>query len=126
MREVCLHAVGDTGAEGWISEDDVHLLPWADGVVFGFEAVDVMPVGHVEAVEDEIGEAEDVGDGFQLPAGDRSLEDGLVIEGADFLFPDVIDGGAEEAAGAGGGVETFSPSRGAVICVMSWVMARGV
>jgi hypothetical protein len=91
--------------KGWIGEDDVHLLLGADGVVFGLEAVEVMPVRHVDAVEDEIGEAEDVGDGLQLPAGDGFLEDGFVVEGADFLFADVINGGAEEAAGACGGVE---------------------
>ena len=114
LREVGLHAVGDAGAERRIGEDDVDLLLRADGVVFGLEAVEVMPVRHVEAVEDEIGEAEDVGDGLQLPAGDGFLEDGLVVEGVDFLFPDEINGGAEEAAGAGGGVEDLfaEPGRG--------------
>ena len=64
-----------------------------------------MEVGHLDAVEDEVGKAEDVGDGFVFPAGDSSLEGGLVVEGADVVLADVVDGGGEEAAGAGGGVE---------------------
>ena len=64
LREVGLDAVGDARAERRVGEDDIHLLLRADGVVFGLEAVLVMVVGHVHAVKDEIGEAEDVGDGF--------------------------------------------------------------
>ena len=114
LREVRLHAVGDAGSEGRIGEDALHLLLGADGVVFGLEAVEVMPVRHVEAVEDEIGEAEDIGDGLQLPARDGFLEDGFIVERADFLFADVINGSAEKAACAGGGVEDFfaEPGRG--------------
>ena len=110
--EVGLDAVGDAGSEGWIGEDDVDLLPGGDGVVFGLEAVDVVPVGHVDAVEDEIGEPEDVGDGFQLPAGDGFLENGFVVEGVDFVLANEVDGGAKETAGARGGVENFLPQRG--------------
>ncbi len=100
-----LDALGDARAEGRVGEDDLHLLLGADGVVFGLEAVPVVVVRDVDAVEDEIGEAEDVGDRLVFPAGDGLLEHGLVDEGADVVFPDVVDGGAEEAAGAGGGVE---------------------
>ena len=109
LREVRLHALGDARTERRIGEDDVHLLLRADGVVFGLKAVAVVLVRHVHAVKDEIGEAEDVGDGLVFPAGDGFLEDGFVVEGADFLFADEINGGAEEAAGAGGGVEDLVP-----------------
>ena len=112
LRKVRLHAVGDAGTERRIGEDDVHLLLRPDGVVFGLEAVDVMPVRHVETMKDEIGEAEDVRDRLQLPAGDGFLEDCLVVEGVDFLFPDEINGGAEEAAGASGGIENLFPETG--------------
>jgi hypothetical protein len=64
LREVRFYAVGDAGTEGRIGENAVHLLLGADGVVFRFEAVEVMPIGHVDAVEDKVGEAEDVGDGL--------------------------------------------------------------
>ena len=98
--------------KGGIGEDDLHLLLGAYGVVFGFEAVEVMPVGHVEAVEDEIGEAEHVGDGLQLPAGDGFLKFRLVIQVMDFIFADVVDGCAKETTGAGSGVEyVFAEAR---------------
>ena len=35
------------------------------------------------------------------------LKDGFVVEGVDFLFADEINGGAQESARAGGGVEDF-------------------
>ena len=104
-REVRLHAIGNPGTERRVGQDHLHLLPGADGVVFGLEAVAVVVVRHVDAVEDEVSEAEHVGDGFVFPAGDGFLEDRLVIKGVDFLFPDVVDGGAEESAGASGGIE---------------------
>ena len=103
--EVGGDAVGDTGAEGRVGEDQVNLLARADGVVLGFEAVAGVEVGDFEAVEDEVGQAEDVGDRFVFPAGDGGLQGGFVVEGADVVFADVVDGGSEEAAGAGGGVE---------------------
>jgi len=103
--EVRLHAVGDACTEGGIGEDDLHLLLGADAVVFCLEAVPVVVVGDVHAVEDKIGEAEHVGDGFVFPAGDGFLEDRFVVEGADFLLADVINGSAEEAASSSGGVE---------------------
>ena len=72
-------AVSDAGPEGRIGEDAVDLLLGADGVVFGLEAVEVVPVGHVDAVENEVGETENVGNGFELPAGNGLLEDGFVV-----------------------------------------------
>ena len=57
-REICFHAIGDAGTERRVGQDDLDLLLWADGVVFSIEAVAVVPVGHVEAVKDEIREAQ--------------------------------------------------------------------
>ena len=58
--EVGLDTIGDAGSERRIGEDDLDLLLGTDGVVFGGEAVGVVPVRDIDAVEDEVGEAEDV------------------------------------------------------------------
>ena len=105
--EVGLDAVGDAGTEGRIGEDAVDLLLGADGVVFRLEAVAVVPVGHVDTVENEVGEAEHVGDGLELPARNGLLQAGFVVEGVDFALADVVDRAGEEAARACGGVEDF-------------------
>lgn len=110
--EVGLDAVGDAGTEGGIGEDDFHLLAWADGVVFRFEAVDVVPVGHVDAVHNEVGEAKHVGDGLEFPAADRLLQHSFVVQGAHIAFADEVDGGTEKAACPGGGVEHPLPEPG--------------
>ena len=66
-----------------------------------------MPVRHIEVVEDEVGEAEHVGDGLEFPAGDGFLENGFVVEGVDFVSTDAVYGGTEEATGAGCRIKHF-------------------
>ena len=47
-----------------------------------------MPVGNLDAVEDEVGEAEDIGDRLVFPSGDGVLEEGLVVEVVNLVLPD--------------------------------------
>ena len=88
MGKVGLDAFGDACAKGRIGQDYIDLLAGANGVVFSLEAVGVMPVGNLDAVEDEVGEAEDIGDRLVFPSGDGVLEEGLVVEVVNLVLPD--------------------------------------
>jgi hypothetical protein len=65
------------------------------------------------------------GSGFLLDAVDAGLQRCFVVDGFDLLLAHVFDGAGEEAAGAAGGVEHFSPSLGLTMSTMNWVTGAG-
>ena len=100
LDAVLLHA-----AEGRVGDDDVHALlraPVAQGAGEGVVVAD--GGGDVDAVQEEIGHAQDVREVLFLDAGEAVLDGALVGLGLG-LFAQVLDGADEEAAGAAGWVE---------------------
>ena len=100
LDAVLLHA-----AEGRVGDDDVHALlraPVAQGAGEGVVVADVG--GDVDAVQEEIGHAQDVRQVLLFDAGEAVLDGALVGLGLG-LLAEVLDGADEEAAGAAGGIE---------------------
>jgi len=103
--KVGLDAVFLHAAEGWVGGDEVHALLRAPIAERAGEGVVVADVGgNIDAVEEEIGEAEDVREVLLLNAGEAFLDGGLVYVEL-CLFPQVADEAGDEAAGAGGGIK---------------------
>ena len=103
--EVGLDAVLLHAAEGRVGDDDVHALLRAPVAQRAGEGVVVADVGgHVDAVQQQIGHAQDVRQVLLLDAGEAVLDGALVGLGLR-LLAQVLDGADEEAAGAAGGVE---------------------
>ena len=103
--EVRLNPVLLHSAEGRVGDDDVHALlraPVAQGAGEGVVVPDVG--GNVDAVQEEIGHAQDVGQVLLLNAGEAVLDGALVGLGLR-LLAQLLDGADEEASGAAGGVE---------------------
>ncbi len=100
LDAVLLHAT-----ERRVGDDAVHALlraPVAQGTGEGVVVADVG--GDVDAVQEEIGHAQDVREVLLLDAGEAVLNFPLVGLGLR-LFAQVLDGADEEAAGAAGGIE---------------------
>ena len=62
-------------------------------------------VGGVDAVQDHVGNAQHVGQGFFFDPANGCLQDLLVPGGFDKIFAFVIDGAGQKAAGAAGRIE---------------------
>ena len=103
--EVGLDAVFFHAAEGGIGDDAVDAFlrtPVAEGAAEGVVMADAG--GDVDAMEEEVGHAEDVREVLLLDAGEALLDGALVLVGLG-LFAEVFDDASEEAACPAGGVE---------------------
>jgi len=104
--EIVLDAVLFHAAEGGIGHDDVDPVPVRivpQGAGQGVVVPDVG--GRVDAVEDHVGDAEHIGQGFLIDAADGGLEDFFVRRGIDEPGTLVFDHMGEKAAGAAGRVQ---------------------
>ncbi len=107
LNAVFLHA-----AEGWVGADYVHAFFRAPVAQGAGESVVVADVGrHINAVQEKIGEAENVREMLFLDAGEALLNGAFVGFGLG-LLAEVSDEGRDEAARAGRGVEeAFAQAR---------------
>ena len=85
---------------------------------------------HFDVVQHQVGGAQQVGELLLFNAAD-AVGDGLAVVGAGLvgdLLLEVVEGRAQEAAGAAGRVEhdLASVKARATICTMNSVLARGV
>ena len=85
-----------------------------------------MLAGHVDAVQDHVGDAEHVRQRLFLHAADAGLQGFFVVGGFDVVLAHVFDGAGEKAAGAAGGIEHGFAELGVDHSTMNWVTARGV
>ena len=105
LGEVALDAFFLFAAEGRIGEDDVHAVLFADFRQFVAEGVAGVDLRRIEAVQEQIHLAEQIGQRLGFTAEDGALlQDFPVGDGLDLLFK-VLEGFDEEAAGAAGGIE---------------------
>jgi hypothetical protein len=100
-------------AKGRVGEHHVHAVGLgvvAQGAHQGVVVADV--AGHLDAVQQQVGDAQHVRHLLFLDAANAVLQHGFLL-GVVHLFAQVLDGADEEAAGAGGGVEHhFRPAAG--------------
>ena len=104
--EVLLHFLALFAAEGRISDNDVEaVLLLHVGEVLG-ERVGVDDIGRFDAVQDHVHDRDDVGEGLLLlPVEGALLQEAILRDGAlGVLGAEVIEGFAEEAGRADGGV----------------------
>ena len=104
--EVLLHFLALFAAEGRIGDDDVEAVLFLHvGEVLG-ERVGVDDVGRLDAVQDHVHDRDDVGEGLLFLPVEGALLQGAVLGGGALgvLGAEVIEGFAEEAGRADGGV----------------------
>ena len=103
--EVGLDAVLLHAAEGRVGDDDVHAVLGRPVAQRAGQRVVVADVGgHVDAVQQHVGHAQQVRQVLLLDAGEAVLDGALVGLGLG-LLAQVLDGAGQEAAGAAGRVE---------------------
>lgn len=114
--EVLLHFLALFAAEGRIGHDDVEAVLFLHvGEVLG-ERVGVDDVGRFDTVQDHVHDRDDVGEGLLFLPVEGALLQGAVLGGGALgvLGAEVIEGFAEEASRADGGVADglAEPGRG--------------
>ena len=114
--EVLLHFLALFAAEGRIGDDDVEAVLFLHvGEVLG-ERVGVNDVGRFDAVQDHVHDRDDVGEGLLFLPVEGALLQGAILRGGALgvLGAEVIEGFAEEAGRADGGVADglAEPGRG--------------
>ncbi len=106
LGEVGLDAVLLDAAKGWVGDHHMHTVVVGDLAERPGERVAVQdPRGQVDAVQDQVRHAQQVGQAHLLDAVDALVEPGLVLAGADMPGADVLDRRGEEPAGAARRVE---------------------
>ena len=103
--EVGLDAILFHAAEGRVGDDAVDAVLGAPVLERAGKRVVVLDgAGHVDAVQQKIRHAEDVGQVLLFNPAEAFLK-GLLVLGGLALLAEVVDGAGEEAPGAAGGVE---------------------
>jgi hypothetical protein len=105
LGEVTLDALLLLAAEGRIGEDDVDTILLADLGELVAESVARVDLGGIQAVQQQVHLAEQVGKRLRLVAGERSFLQHPPVGDRLNLGGEVIERFDEEAAGAGRGIE---------------------
>ena len=110
--EVLLHFLAFLATEGRIGEDEVVAVLVLHVLVVIGEGVGMDEVGGLDPVEDEVHDADDIGEGFLFLAVEGAGLEGGELVSSEVGGAEVVVGFAEEAGGSAGGVAHAFPDAG--------------